>query len=74
MPIKSCTLPNGKKGFKWGDRGKCYASRSDAVDQGQAAHAAGYKKAAAGQVALDGGIGVLNPEVRPRRFRRVPAG
>jgi len=74
MPIKSCTLPNGKKGFKWGDRGKCYESRSDAVDQGQAAHAAGYKKAAAGQVALDGGIGVLNPEVRPRRFRRVPAG
>ena len=33
MPIQSCTLPNGKKGFKWGTKGHCYASRSDALAQ-----------------------------------------
>ena len=36
MPIKSCTLPNGKKGYKYGDSGKCYASRKDALRQAAA--------------------------------------
>ena len=43
MPIKSCTLPDGKEGYKWGDRGHCYADRSRAVAQAQAAFASGYK-------------------------------
>ena len=34
MPIKECTLPNGKSGFKWGDSGKCYKDKKDAVKQG----------------------------------------
>ena len=34
--IKKCTLPNGKKGYKFGSKGKCYANRNDAVKQGQA--------------------------------------
>ncbi|HEY6965886.1 MAG TPA: hypothetical protein VI229_00330 [Burkholderiales bacterium] len=42
MPIKSCTLPDGKAGFKWGDSGKCYAARADAVRQAQAAYAHGF--------------------------------
>jgi len=33
MPIKRCTLSNGKKGYKYGDSGKCYASREDALKQ-----------------------------------------
>ena len=41
MPIQSCTLPNGKKGYKWGKSGKCYASRASAEKQ---ARAAGYGK------------------------------
>lgn len=26
MPIKPCTR-NGKKGYKWGDEGKCYIGK-----------------------------------------------
>lgn len=33
MPIKRCTLPNGKKGYKWGNKGKCYKSKKDALKQ-----------------------------------------
>ena len=46
MPIKSCTLPNGKKGYKYGDKGKCYASRKDAVRQAAAikANQSSHKK------------------------------
>jgi hypothetical protein len=36
MPIKSCEL-NGKKGFKWGDEGKCYTgpdAKKKALEQG----------------------------------------
>ena len=36
MPIMSCTLPNGKKGFKYGKDGKCYADRNKAVRQAAA--------------------------------------
>ncbi len=39
MPIKSCTLPNGKKGSKYGDSGKCYASRARALRQAAAIQA-----------------------------------
>lgn len=42
MPIESCPLPGGKSGFRWGDHGKCYSSREDAVEQGRAARANGY--------------------------------
>lgn len=34
MPIKSCSLPDGKSGYKWGDKGKCYKSKKDAIRQG----------------------------------------
>lgn len=44
MPIQSCTLPNGKKGYKWGKSGKCYANRASAEKQGKAAYASGYGK------------------------------
>jgi len=36
MPIKRCTLPSGKQGWKYGDKGKCYAVKSDAEKQGRA--------------------------------------
>lgn len=42
MPIKECTLPEGGKGWKWGDSGKCYADRADAEKQAAAAHASGF--------------------------------
>ena len=42
MPIKECTLPEGGKGWQWGDHGKCYASRADAEKQEAAAHANGF--------------------------------
>jgi hypothetical protein len=42
MPIKECTLPDGGKGWKWGDQGHCYADRADAEKQAAAAHANGY--------------------------------
>lgn len=42
MPIKSCQLPNGERGYQWGDHGTCYASRAGAERQAAAAHASGY--------------------------------
>ena len=53
MPVEECT-ENGKPGFKWGSRGKCYTynpnkkgaaarARVKAELQGRAAHAGGYK-------------------------------
>jgi len=42
MPIMSCTLPEGGKGYKWGEHGKCYASLADAEKQAQAAYSNGY--------------------------------
>lgn len=33
MPIHSCALPDGSSGFKYGDSGKCYKSREDALKQ-----------------------------------------
>ena len=44
MPIKRCSLKTGKKGYKWGDKGKCYPTRSQAEKQAAAAHASGYEK------------------------------
>lgn len=38
MPVKRV-----KGGYRWGSKGKVYPNRADAVKQGQAAHAAGYK-------------------------------
>lgn len=42
MPIHSCTLPSGGKGFKWGGSGKCYPDRASAERQAAAAHANGF--------------------------------
>jgi hypothetical protein len=33
MPIQRCSLPNGKKGYKWGPSGKCYPTREGALKQ-----------------------------------------
>ncbi len=54
MPVIRCSS-GGKPGFQWGSRGKCYTytfgdkvggreARLKAGKQGQAAHAAGYRK------------------------------
>ena len=43
MPIQRCSLKSGKKGWKWGKSGKCYASRTGAEKQAKAAYASGYK-------------------------------
>ncbi len=42
MPIHSCTLPDGSKGFQWGAHGKCYRDRKEAEKQAEAAHANGF--------------------------------
>ncbi len=42
MPIQSCTLPGGSRGWRWGEHGTCYAARADAERQAAAAHANGY--------------------------------
>jgi hypothetical protein len=44
MPIKRCTLPNGKKGYKWGNHGKCYSAKEQAEKQMKAAFANGYRE------------------------------
>lgn len=44
MPIQRCTLKGGKKGWKYGESGKCYATKSGAERQAKAIHASGYKK------------------------------
>jgi len=44
MPIQSCTLKGGKKGWKWGSKGKCYPTKKQAQAQQKAAYASGYKK------------------------------
>jgi hypothetical protein len=33
MPIKSCTLPNGKQGYKWGTNGTCYPTMKQVMHQ-----------------------------------------
>jgi hypothetical protein len=46
MPIKRCSSPNGLKGYKWGDSGKCYTgknAKAKAGKQARAAYANGYK-------------------------------
>lgn len=44
MPIKSCTTSSGKKGYKWGDSGKCYPNREQALEQMRAIKASQAKK------------------------------
>ena len=39
MPIQPCTMKGGKKGWKYGDKGKCYATRKGAERQAAAIHA-----------------------------------
>tara|TARA_B100001179_G_C18470196_1_gene351018 strand:- start:216 stop:353 length:138 start_codon:yes stop_codon:yes gene_type:complete len=43
MPIVRCTLKSGKKGWKWGKKGKCYPNKKQAQAQAKAAYASGYK-------------------------------
>jgi len=46
MPVKRCTT-NGKKGYKYGDSGKCYpgnAGKSKAAAQGRAIQASKKRK------------------------------
>ena len=43
MPIKRCTTKNGKKGYKFGDSGKCYGAKKQAEKQMKAMYANGYK-------------------------------
>ena len=43
MPIKRCSLGNGKKGYKYGNRGKCYSAKEQAERQMRAMFANGYK-------------------------------
>lgn len=38
MPVKKV-----KGGWRWGSKGKVYKRKADAVKQGRAAYAAGYK-------------------------------
>jgi hypothetical protein len=59
MPIHSCTLPDGRSGFKWGDSGKCYPTREQAEAQARAAYANGYT----GKADLLGRL--RKPEPRP---------
>lgn len=44
MPIKRCSLGKNKKGYKWGNKGKCYPTRAGAEKQARAAYANGYKE------------------------------
>ena len=43
MPIKRCTTSSGKKGYKWGNSGKCYGAKKQAERQMRAAYANGYR-------------------------------
>lgn len=47
MPIKRCTLPGGGSGYKYGDSGKCYQSKKDAIRQMVAIRSSGYKESKA---------------------------
>jgi hypothetical protein len=60
MPIKSCTLPEGGSGFKWGDSGHCYPTREQAEKQAAAAHANGY----VGDMALDSSARTIDTDGR----------
>jgi hypothetical protein len=44
MPIQECKLKSGKKGWKWGSKGKCYSTRKQAENQSKAAYASGYRE------------------------------
>jgi len=39
MPLKRCKTSTGKSGWKWGDSGKCYASKAAAMKQARAIEA-----------------------------------
>lgn len=45
MPLKRCKLPDGSQGWKYGDSGKCYKKKADAIKQGVAISGPeGFKK------------------------------
>ena len=33
MPIKRCKLKSNKLGYKWGNKGKCYSTKAQALKQ-----------------------------------------
>ena len=39
MPINKCKLSKSSSGFKYGNAGKCYQKRDDALKQMRAVHA-----------------------------------
>jgi len=43
VPLQRCTRKGGKKGWKWGKSGKCYATKAQAKKQMRAIYASGYK-------------------------------
>lgn len=43
MPLKRCQI-GGKRGFKFGDKGKCYNSKSKALKQMRAIKRSEHKK------------------------------
>lgn len=67
MPIKSCTLPGGGSGYRWGDHGKCYPERAEAEKQAEAAYANGYR----GDYAMDAGTGVAAGVLLERKDGRI---
>ena len=45
MPVQRCQK-NGRRGYKWGESGKCYTgqgAKAKAKQQGRAIRASGYK-------------------------------
>lgn len=36
MPLRKCKTDSGASGWKWGEQGKCYKNKRDAVRQGLA--------------------------------------
>ncbi len=43
MPLTNCSLPSGGSGWKYGQSGKCYENKKDAVKQGLAENGGKWK-------------------------------
>lgn len=85
MPVESCSL-NGKPGFRYGDKGKCYtytsgdkssmeAAREKANNQGIAMRAAGYMEKENVVATNSMGSGIKNPQqgyLKPKKKKRNP--
>jgi len=83
MPVESCSL-NGKPGFRYGDKGKCYtytsgdkssmeAAREKANNQGIAMRAAGYMEKENVVATNSMGSGIKNPQqgyLKPKKKKK----